>query len=360
MYNGKIFTCYHKECELINNEIVKPIQVNKYKNEYRFLDITDDSGENISYKNPIYCEMTALYWMWKNCHKESYLGLFHYRRLLMLNTKFNKRNEITIMKFDDRFLDFGLNEDNIEEMMGTYDLILPKPVEFKVNLYEQYRNGYMHRIEHLDLALNFIARNYKEYIPYINKFKNSYSGFFCNLFIMKKEILDKYCEWLFPILEYVENEVDYKNYSFHEKRFIGFISERLFTIYLFKLLDEKRYSCYYATRIFIEEFNRKPKVEKIINENSPILIFGTGKFTKSIVPKLENEIIAFIDNDRIKHEKLFLEKKVYSVQTMMDTFSNKYPIFVCSSFYQEIKKQLEELGLNEDVDFFELTERYFD
>ena len=63
----------------------------------------DDTGSNISIKNPNFCELTGLYWAWKNYEKlgnPEYFGSFGYRRLL--------------------------NPDFLENL-HKYDIILPKP-----------------------------------------------------------------------------------------------------------------------------------------------------------------------------------------------------------------------------------------
>ena len=63
----KIFISCHKPTAYIENDILKPIQLNCANNPKRLEGmLRDNEGENISDKNPLYCELTAQYWAWKN------------------------------------------------------------------------------------------------------------------------------------------------------------------------------------------------------------------------------------------------------------------------------------------------------
>ena len=53
-----------------------------------------------------------------------------------------------------------------------------------------------------------------------------------NMFIMKKEILDGYCKWLFDILFELEKRVDTKDYTAFHNRFYGRVSELLLDVYI--------------------------------------------------------------------------------------------------------------------------------
>ena len=64
--------------------------------------------ENISQLNPYYCELTGLYWAWKNLDCD-YLGLVHYRRYFTKKNQFYREN----LKIDE----VVLNKDDIELLL---------------------------------------------------------------------------------------------------------------------------------------------------------------------------------------------------------------------------------------------------
>ena len=71
--NIKIFISCHKRCNFLKNKYVSPIQVGAALSSERFEDMEhDDEGENISILNPMYCELTAQYWAWKNIDADYY------------------------------------------------------------------------------------------------------------------------------------------------------------------------------------------------------------------------------------------------------------------------------------------------
>ena len=88
MNKVKIFICCHKPDTVKHDDVYTPLHVgralSKYKEEMKDM-IGDDTGENISEKNPFYSEATGIYWIWKNVHDTEYVGLCHYRRFFDCN-----------------------------------------------------------------------------------------------------------------------------------------------------------------------------------------------------------------------------------------------------------------------------------
>lgn len=169
--------------------------------------VRDNTGINISSKNRKYCELTVMYWVWKNC-KSEYVGLSHYRR---------------------RF-DFSDNE--IKKITtGELDVIVTTPMINVPNV--KYMYGKNHNIEDWEKMLKVVAEKCPEYTQAVETVEKSNYYVPYNMFIMKWEIFDKYCEWLFPILDKCEQLIgDYEDV--YQNRYIGFLAERLMTAYIFK------------------------------------------------------------------------------------------------------------------------------
>ena len=96
----KILVCCHKSVELPKNDLFLPIQVGAALTEnhwgiQRDDKVYDKDCDNISLKNSNYCELTAVYWAWKNITNMypniKYIGLCHYRRFFSLNSKIVKQ-----------------------------------------------------------------------------------------------------------------------------------------------------------------------------------------------------------------------------------------------------------------------------
>ena len=90
----KILVCCHKPCELPQDNIFLPIHVGAAISDMSLGILRDDqlngeSCDNISDKNRTFCELTAIYWAWKNIKKLypdlQYIGLNHYRRFFAFN-----------------------------------------------------------------------------------------------------------------------------------------------------------------------------------------------------------------------------------------------------------------------------------
>lgn len=212
--------------ESFSASYIETVQAGASLTQERIAGLLDCMGENISNKNRQYCELTVLYWMWKNA-KASYLGLCHYRR------------------------HFLLSEDEIGRLPESgIDAVLPVPSICHPSIGDNYRKR--HDTEDWDYLLKVIREKYPQMYEVALRlwespeFGNLY--YTCNMFIMKKQILDEYCAWLFPILEEVVRFAGEKQDTY-QNRYPGFLAERLLTLYFVYYKD--KYKIAYADKRFI-------------------------------------------------------------------------------------------------------------
>ena len=218
----KIIVAAHKPYQMPQDAIYLPLHVGAEGKPSIANYTSDNTGYNISSKNPYYCELTGLFWAWKNLDAE-YIGLCHYRRYFSLAKKLPKSE-------DERFK-LVLTGQQADAILSKTDIILPKARNYYI---ETIYNHYKHTmyIEPLDITGQILQEKYPEYVNEFEHLKHTTKMHAFNMFIMKKEILDSYCTWLFDILGELEKRVDASQYSDFHKRFYGRISERLLDVWI--------------------------------------------------------------------------------------------------------------------------------
>lgn len=205
----KIFVASHKPDKVYEDNVYTPIHVgraiSKYKSEMADM-IGDDTGDNISKKNQSYCELTATYWVWKNVKDVDYVGLAHYRRYF--ETKFSN--------------------DNVDQVMNGYDVMLVKP--YLNDIYMRNKLRTVLTMEDEAILFSVIKKIHpeceKSLIDYIYGFRDIP----CNMFVMRREIFDKYCEFIFSILFECDKYMRPLPYT-NSMRRMGFIGEFLTPIF---------------------------------------------------------------------------------------------------------------------------------
>lgn len=205
-----IYILTHKQFDAPKIKDYVPIHVGAAGKNDDFGYIKDSTGDNISLKNPNYCELTGIYWVWKNTH-DDINGFVHYRRY------FKYRGEY-------------LPIESAEELLKTYDIIVPKKVPCKESMYDQFLYCGTH--DALNLMREIVQEKYPDYLPDYDTFFAGNKAYFLNMMVCKRNLMCDYCSWLFDILGEVENRLDMTGYTDYQKRVYGFLSERLLNIYI--------------------------------------------------------------------------------------------------------------------------------
>lgn len=255
--NIKILVATHKKYWMPNDDVYLPIHVGREgKADLGY--IGDNTGDNISAKNANYCELTGLYWAWKNLDCD-YIGLCHYRRYFSSDSLIH---EVEVYKNFNDINNYILKKENYEELLKDIDVILPKKFYFnKMTIYEHYKLA--HNINDLDECYKIVCEFYPDY-RYAFKKVMGYNSFYGNnMFVMKKECFNNYMQWLFKILFELEKRVDISEYDNYQARIYGFLSERLFNVWL----EKNKLNIKEVKMLFIREVSKgkyyRHKIERV-------------------------------------------------------------------------------------------------
>ena len=200
-----------------------PIQVGAALTGKRICEVRDNTGDHISEKNREYCELTALYWIWKNTSSQ-YAGLCHYRR------------------------HFELNEGLLDQLCKSeVDVAVTVPILNFPSVKEVYSQD--HVKQDWEIMMEAIGILQPKYQKAAEEVETGIYYYGYNMFFARKEIVDDYCSWLFPILSYCEGHCEKKEDPY-QNRYIGFLAERLLTIYLKG--HEGKYKMVHVRKHFVE------------------------------------------------------------------------------------------------------------
>ena len=222
----KIVVTTHKEYRMPDDPMYIPMQVGAAIEKDENGDpldlgyLKDSTGDNISDRNALYCELTGLYWAWKHMDAD-YLGLVHYRRHFGSLKKINSKDPF----------DHVIKMDELGPMLGQHLVFVPKKRHYVIeSLYSHY--AHTHYVVHLYETRGIIARRCPEYLETYDHVMKHYSGHMFNMMIMERSLMNEYCSWLFMILSELDQRVNISGLSFYQGRYCGRVGEIIFNVWL--------------------------------------------------------------------------------------------------------------------------------
>ncbi len=219
---NNILVSSHKNYAFPESKLYTPIHVGKIHSTDFFDALGDDTGINISTKNSTYCELTSLYWAWKNDFFKDcvFCGLVHYRRYFKGTGERLKGKRI-------------LDENEIVEYLKDYDIILPKKRYYVIEtVASHYANA--HHQKDILMIREIIKQQENDYLDAFDNMMQARSLYLFNMFVMSPTHFNAYMDWLFPLLFTLEDRIDIVGYDNAQKRVFGYIAERLFNVWILK------------------------------------------------------------------------------------------------------------------------------
>lgn len=170
-------------------------------------DFFDDTEDSISNKNSNRCEMTGYYWVWKNRldTEDEYVGICHYRRMLDIS-----------------------DDDLIKIKQNNIDVVLPFPMIHYPDC--SIHHTWYVKDEDWDVMVKVLNEIHPEYAAAVRDVFGKPYFYNYNIMLAKKKVFADYCDWLFPVLDRIEELSEPKG-SDRSDRYTAYLSESLTTLY---------------------------------------------------------------------------------------------------------------------------------
>ncbi|GAB3630713.1 DUF4422 domain-containing protein [Microbacterium shaanxiense] len=240
----KMLVAAHKPAVMPDDELYFPVHVGHALSETSLGYQPDDEGDNISTLNRSYCELTALYWAWKNLDADV-VGLSHYRRYFVGNAVGPRGSAV-------------MSSDDAHALMSGADVVLARPRNYYVETIDShYRNG--HHGSDLDVLRSHLSDAHPQYLTSYDAVFQGRKVSLYNMFLMRRDCFDEYAQWLFGVLDAVAPHIDNGSRTAYQQRTFGYLGERLLNVWAHAQSENRR-----VTTHKIVNTDGEPKVQKAV------------------------------------------------------------------------------------------------
>lgn len=208
----KVFVAAHRDYEFPDDAVYQPIHVGRVAAATALPFPGDDTGDSISALNKTYCELTGLYWAWRNTDHAAY-GLVHYRRYFA-----GSSNQ-------------PASGAEMAQWLQNADVVVARRRHYVIETVQQ-QYSHAHHASDLEAARDALEVLHPEHLGSFDAVMAARSLSLYNMFLMRRELLDAYCSWLFPVLERAAKQIPFDSYGPQQARVMGYIGERLLNVWL--------------------------------------------------------------------------------------------------------------------------------
>ena len=320
----------HKPSELPDNDLYLPIHVGA-ANAAKPVPGTqpDNTGDNISEKNPMYCELTAQYWLWKNVDAD-YYGLCHYRRFISFapekftNLSKDNRKQVIIQSLNERTMDeyYLDNEEAMREIIESHDIVATEEQDLSRVFTPRGNQGsvYKHFAAHdrdlinvhdLDTMIGIVERKYPQYAADMKEYLAGphFRGYNC--FVMKKDLFNELCSYEFDVLAELEKTVDFSTYDLTRTRIYGFMAEILYSSFVYHKKKSAGANVYDGQMLFF--IDSDPKESYVPKPGSVPVVFDATKMPSFLFDVTARSFLDSLD-----------ASKTYDVLVLHDELTSFY------------------------------------